>query len=175
MKFLPKIDDSLYGLDFGDNRAKWFDFIKKNTGKTLVIMTEEEFKKATNGLRTDSQNKSLHLYLTKISEQLQNEGHTIQDVVRAIKKAEIIPTMILLKEVIWKPSQEIMFGKKSTKELRKIGQIEKVHMVVDKFFSDNFGATYPFPSDDEKQKEKIAPREKPDIEYPENNLGESKF
>ncbi len=93
----------------------------------------------------------------------------------SIKKAEIIPTTNALKEVVWKPIQELMFKEKSTRKLKKLGQIEKVHMVVDKFFSDNFnGVTYPFPNDEKRQKEKIAPMQPLQVEYPEST-GRTKF
>lgn len=99
--------------------------------------------------RTLSQNNSIHLYLSKISEQLQAEGHTLQDVVKAIRKAQIIPTMEALKEIVWKPIQEIMYKKKSTTQLKKLGEIDNVHLVVDAFFAREFGVTYPFPSKNE--------------------------
>lgn len=119
-------------------------------------------------LRTSSQNNAIHLYLSKIAKQLEEEGHTMQDVIKAIKKAEIIPTTNALKEIVWKPIQQLMFKEKSTRKLKKIGQIEKVHMVVDKFFSDNFnGVTHPFPNDEKRQKEKIAPMQPLQIDYPE--------
>lgn len=140
-------------------------------------ITELEKEQKGKPVRTGSQNNSIHLYLSKISEQLQDEGHTMQDVVMAIKRAEIIPTMLALKEVVWKPIQKIMFGVDSTTQLKKIGQIDKVYMAVDKFFADNFGATYPFPVDENKQAEKLAnpePSEEAINNYPENNY-EPKF
>ena len=140
-------------------------------------ITELEKEQKGKPVRTGSQNNSIHLYLDKISEQLQDEGHTMQDVVMAIKRAEIIPTTLALKEVVWKPIQKIMFGIDSTTQLKKQGQIDKVHMVVDKFFADNFGATYPFPNDEQRQAEKLAnPRPSKEVikNYPKNNY-EPKF
>lgn len=145
--------------------------LRAYVAKLEALPKEEQSK-----LRTLPQNNSIHLYLEKISQQLQNEGHTMQDVVQAIKRAEIIPTMLALKEVVWKPIQKIMYGIDSTTKLKKTGQIEKVHMVVDKFFAENFGATHPFPDGSVIDKENDMRNEAKEmskenaIDYPENTL-----
>ena len=98
------------------------------------------------GQRTDSQNNALHLYLSNIAKELEKEGHTMQDVVKAIKTAEVIPTTLGLKEVVWKPIQRIMFDKTSTTELSKQGEIDRIYDVANKFFGENFHVYAPFPS-----------------------------
>lgn len=95
-------------------------------------------------LLTRSQQNSIHLYLTHVSQELQNEGHTMQDVVAEIKKAEITPTMQALKEVVWKPMQKAMYGKDSTTQLSKL-EVSEVYENCNRFFA-RFGVSVPFPS-----------------------------
>ena len=174
MKFLPKIDNSLFGLDFGSeyNKQRFYDFLKKNIGKTLVIMTEEEFKKATNGLRSEEQSNAMFLWFSWIEKETENRGITWNQLVGKTHQLKITKQGL---HDMWKQLQKALYGTKSTKQLKKTKEID----TIIEHFVDLFGLVGmevpPFPNDDEKQKEKIAPREKPDIEYPENNLGESKF
>lgn len=97
--------------------------------------------------RTNRQNAALHKYLTQVSEVLDKEGNTMQDVVKAIKRAEIRPTPVALKEVVWKPLQEIMLGKKSTTELTT-AEVDKVYEAMNKWLGDNFQTHVPFPSEE---------------------------
>jgi uncharacterized Zn ribbon protein len=96
--------------------------------------------------RTEAQNNALHLYLALVAEELDRGGHTMQDVVKAIRRAEIRPTKDALKEVVWKPLQEIMLNKKSTTQLTKL-EVDKVYEIFNKWLGDNFEIHIPFPSD----------------------------
>lgn len=103
--------------------------------------------------RTDTQNRSMHLLFTQIAEALDREGHTVQDVTKAIKRAEIRITPEIVKEVIWKPLQEVMYGKKSTTELEK-HEVDRVYEVLNFWLAQNFnGLHVPFPSDPDKGNE----------------------
>lgn len=95
--------------------------------------------------RTSQQNRALHKYLSLLAEELDRNGHTLQDVVKAIKKAEIRPTPNALKEVVWKPMQEIMLGKKSTTELTKL-EVDQVYEMVNAFIGREFHFHIPFPA-----------------------------
>lgn len=98
--------------------------------------------------RTSQQNRSLHLLFTQVAEALDREGHTVQDVTQAIKRAEIRVTPEIVKEVIWKPLQEVMYGKKSTTELEQ-HEVDRVYEVLNFWLAQNFnGLHVPFPSDD---------------------------
>jgi len=99
--------------------------------------------------RTIEQNNALHLYLEQVAEALNREGHTMQDVVKAIKRAEIRPTKEALKEVVWRPLQEIILAKKSTTELTK-QEIDPVYEVMNKWLGQNFAIHIPFPNDPTK-------------------------
>lgn len=98
--------------------------------------------------RTSTQNRALHKLFADVAEALDREGHTVQDVTKAIKKAEVRVTPEIVKEVIWKPLQEVMYGTKSTTELSTI-QVDKVYEILNKWLGDNFnGINVPFPEQD---------------------------
>ena len=99
--------------------------------------------------RTTSQNNALHKYLTLVAEALAREGHTMQDVTKVIRHAEIVPTMAALKEVVWRPLQEIILAKKSTTELTK-QDIDPVYEAMNKWLGQEFQIHVPFPHDPDK-------------------------
>lgn len=99
--------------------------------------------------RTSQQNKSLHLYLSQVAHELQNQGQTMQDVVKAIKKVEIVPTGKNLKELVWREIQKALLNKESTTELTK-HEVDEVYEVMNKWLGQNFEIHIPFPSDPER-------------------------
>jgi hypothetical protein len=98
--------------------------------------------------RTPQQNKALHKYLELVAEEMNRNGITMQDVVKAIKRAEIRPTKESLKEVVWKPLQEIILAKKSTTELEKT-EIDEIYEVMNKWLGQEFEIHIPFPTHDD--------------------------
>lgn len=96
-------------------------------------------------LRTSTQNRALHLYLTLVADALDREGFTMQDVVKAIRRAEIRPTPQAMKEVVWKPLQEVMYGKRSTTELER-AEVDRVFEAMNKWLGEQFELHVPFPS-----------------------------
>ena len=101
--------------------------------------------------RTLSQNDALHLWLTMISDQLIERGHTMQQVMEQMRSYEIKPTMIALKEGVWKPVQKSMFGIESTKDLLKSEkQIDDIVDVLCKIFGEMGVVCPPFPSCESK-------------------------
>ena len=97
--------------------------------------------------RTSSQNSALHLYFSQVASELEREGHTLQDVIKHINKVEITPTMSNVKEIIWKEIQKVVLNKKSTTELAKQEDIEKVYDVMNKWLGTYFQIYIPFPND----------------------------
>ena len=132
------------GLNFGTRREEVKQFLLDNEGKELRL-------EVVKGRRTPSQNNSIHLYLTQLANELRNEGHTIKDVVNAIRRAEIMPTMLLLKEVLWKPIQKVLFKKDSTTKLDK-HEVTDVYDAVNAFIAREFEIHVPFPCEDELAK-----------------------
>ena len=104
--------------------------------------------------RTDNQNRAIHLYLELLARQLNENGHTLQDVVERIRKAEIIATKENLKEVVWKPMQKALYGLESTKDLDRV-QPDRIHEMIEAWKTREFRLDYiPFPSDEELRNER---------------------
>lgn len=101
------------------------------------------------GTRTQRQNNSIHLWLTQLAEELDRHGHTIQNVVAKIQRAEIRPTGEALKEVLWRPYQIAAFKKESTTQLNK-SEVDRVYEGLNKFLGENFEIHVPFPSDENR-------------------------
>lgn len=98
--------------------------------------------------RTDLQNRAIHLYLTWVAHELQNQGQTMQNVVQKINKVEITPTMQNMKEMVWREIQKTMFKKESTTFLTK-HEVTQVYEVMSMWLSKNFGIDLPFPNDED--------------------------
>lgn len=131
---------------------------------------EPEPKKGT---RSGQQNKSIHLWLAWIADELNRNGHTMQNVLERIKRAEIRPTMIALKEVVWKPYQTAAFGKESSTQLTK-NEVTETYEGLNKFFGQEFEIHIPFPDDSEISREMDYKNKasKMEIEYPSNDDNE---
>lgn len=111
--------------------------------------------------RTDAQNKSIHLYLSWVAQELNNQGQTMQDVVKKINKVEIRPTTENLKEIVWREIQKAMFDKESTTFLTK-GEVTQVYDVMSAWLAKNFGIDIPFPFNEEKALEMLKPDHRQD-------------
>lgn len=97
-----------------------------------------------NNIRTASQNNSIHLYCEMIAETLNDLGHTFSFMAIRGKTVEIRYTRELVKETIWKPIQDALFGKKSTTELTTTEVNEIVEPLI-RFFAER-DIYLPFPS-----------------------------
>lgn len=82
--------------------------------------------------RTQIQNDSLHLWIRQLSERYMELGLTLDELLDNFT-IEIYPTEQAVKEVIIKTIIDKMFGKKSTTQLLKQGEIDKLVDVVTKF------------------------------------------
>jgi len=98
--------------------------------------------------RTEQQNKAIHLYLSMVAHELCNQGQTLQDVVKAIKKVEITPTTHNLKEVVWREIQKTLLGKESTTFLTK-NEVTQVYEVMAMWLAREFQIDVPFPVDEQ--------------------------
>lgn len=107
-----------------------------------------ETEKTIGKQRTDLQNRAIHLYLSMVARELQNQGQTMQNVVKAITKVEITPTMQNIKELVWREIQKTMFEKESTTFLTK-HEVDEVYRVMSMWLSKNFGIDLPFPNDED--------------------------
>jgi len=128
--------------------APWI--FHKEFGKWLEEQPDESEEKVKQ-VRSKTANAALHLYLTNLAAELDRNGFTMQDVVKAIRKAEIRPTMESIKEVVWKPIQAIVGATESTREVTP-GQIDRIVDTITKWTAENFDGLYvPFPSKETKK------------------------
>ncbi len=104
--------------------------------------------------RTEAQNRSIHLYLSMVAQELKNQGQTMQDVVKKINKVEIEPDTQNLKELVWRQIQKVVVKKDSTTFLTK-HEVTQVYEVMSMWLSKNFGIDIPFPVDEEYQMLKL--------------------
>jgi len=98
---------------------------------------------------------SVHLYLDIVAKVLADEGHTMQDVVKAIRTAEILPTKNALKEVVWKPLLLIIAGINSTTK-QTSDNTQQVYEAMNKWLGQEFQIHVPFPSQQSKSLEQYA-------------------
>jgi len=103
-------------------------------------MKEEEKKEKQ---RTLTQNRALHLYFQFVADTLNDSGLDMKKVLKPT--IDILWTKYSIKEYLWKSVQNVMFGKESTKTLTT-KEIDIVYDQLNKFLSEKFGISVPFPS-----------------------------
>ncbi len=93
--------------------------------------------------RTDQQNKALHLWFRQVAEALRDmdEEYDFRDI-----KVPIRPTESLVKEYMWKPIQQALYGSKSTTQLEKM-EVADVYDHLNRLLGERFGIHVPFPED----------------------------
>ena len=94
--------------------------------------------------RTEQQNRALHVYFTQVAEALNDAGYTVQMVLK--EKMELDWTLDMVKELLWRAAQQAILKKKSTTELKKQGDIDKVYDHLNRHLSEKFQIHVPFPS-----------------------------
>ena len=106
-----------------------------------------ENPQAENDKRTIAQNKALHLFFKMLAGEL-NEGGFDQR--KVLKETVDIPwTSIAVKDQLWRPIQQAMINERSTTQLEKHLDIEKIHETLMRHLGEKFGIDYiPFPSNE---------------------------
>ena len=121
------------------NQKEWAEFLRTDG---------DVFCKRTTRTRTDAQNNSLHLYFEMVSRAL-DEKHFTFGLMIGNKSIQLEPTPTFVKEGIWKPIMKALLGKKSTKELNKTSDIDKIYDTMNKFLSEApFFIHVPFPNEE---------------------------
>lgn len=99
--------------------------------------------------RTNLQNRALHLFYTLLADALNNAGLDMKVVLRP--SVSIPWTKESVKEHLWKPIQNALYGKVSTTELDKSQEIDRVHEVLMRHISEKFHLEYiDFPHEEKK-------------------------
>jgi hypothetical protein len=146
------------GLIIPNNKKEVFEM----EGKEVMVKIEKKTH-----VRTDTQNRSLHLWLDMVSKELNGAGYNVQLVLKEVIDLEW--TGELAKELLWRPIQKALIKKKSTTELDKVQEIDIVYDHINRYLAERFHIHVPFPNDPDKKKPAVTVEN-----YPENNL-EPKF
>ena len=120
-----------------NNKQQWQQTLQSLNGKEVTI----DIKKHKN-TRTQRQNRAMHKLFRELSQQMNEQGLTLQQVLRS--DVETMMTPKLVKEVIWRPVQKAMYGKESTTQLTT-DEVDKVFDVINKHLGKH-GIHVPFPS-----------------------------
>jgi hypothetical protein len=94
--------------------------------------------------RTEQQNRALHLYFTQLAAALNDAGYTVQLVLKEKMDLDWSPSMV--KELLWRTTQQALLGKSSTTELSKQGDIDNVYDHLNRHIAERFGIHIAFPS-----------------------------
>lgn len=95
-------------------------------------------------LRTNLQNKSLHLWFTHLSNALNDAGLSTVKVLE-LKKADIPWTPVTVKELLFKQLMEAMYQKTSTTQLTT-KELTKVSEVLTRHLAEKLGLQVDWPS-----------------------------
>ena len=113
-------------------------FVKKYEGKSGDCVIRKS-------RRTSRQNRALYLYFQLIADALNNGGLTVKKVL-AKKTIEIDWNTELVKELLWRPVQMILYNIKSTKNLSKQKEIDTIFEHLTRHLGEKFGIEHiPFP------------------------------
>lgn len=97
---------------------------------------------------THEQQNALHLYFRWLAEALAEKHYDFREL-----KIELQPTEHLVKEYMWKPVQEALYSKKSTRTL-EITEVSGVYDHLNRALSERFGVSVPFPNKEDLAREK---------------------
>ena len=101
--------------------------------------------------RTDQQRKGLHLWFRQISDLCLEHGIDMRMIVKEEVPIPCTPENI---KMLWKMIQQSMFGKKSTNDLKKTGEIDLIQDTLIKVFAERTHLELPpFPFDEAKRKD----------------------
>lgn len=138
-----------------NGQSRWLDFqaekflqqyLKSYTNIGDIVSVTIKNKKPT---RTLAQNNALHLLFELWAEELNAAGYTVQAVLS--KKMDLEWDGEKVKELLWRPAQIAILNKKSTTELAKVEDIDRVYDHLNRHLGEKFGITTPFPVDLERQ------------------------
>lgn len=123
-----------------------------------------ESKNKNQKQRTLSQNNSMWLYLAQLSQELNEAGFDMKQVI----KVDINWDKDMACRYLWKPILKVKFNKISTTEQTKI-EVSEVYEILNRLISEKFGIHIPFPSDTKIDQQNDAISMSQEVSYPEND------
>lgn len=93
--------------------------------------------------RTSQQNRALHKYFELLAEEFNNAGYSVQLILS--QKMDLNWDGQMVKDLLWRPAQQALLRKKSTTELSKQQDIDKVYEHLNRHISEKFFIHVPFP------------------------------
>jgi len=91
-------------------------------------------------IRTDDQNKAMHLYFRWLAEALQEKHFDFRDFT-----VEIPANEYMVKELMWKHISHQMYGKESTKDLEK-NEVSQIYDVLNRALIEKLDIHVRFPN-----------------------------
>ena len=96
------------------------------------------------GKITSPQNRAIHLWLEMIAKECRSQGITMEMILDKTLDTDV--TQNMLKEGVWKKLCMAMFGSESSQKIDP-SQVNEVYVVADRFFTNHFNITIPFPTE----------------------------
>jgi len=96
-------------------------------------------------LRSDQQRKAIEVFCRTVSEAFNEKDLDMVTVLQ--EKLDVPWTQYMVKELIFKKIEFVLFGKVSTTQLEKL-QVSEIYDVMNRWLIDKFNISVPFPSDD---------------------------
>ena len=124
-------------------KAEFFKHVENLFDKNHYL----NFTWTTGKQRTTKQNSSLHLWLNRLANALNDAGF---DMKKVLKPSVDIPwTKDSTKEYLWRPIQIAICGEESTTEAEKIDYV-KTYETLNRHLSMKFGVSIEWPSSEDK-------------------------
>lgn len=132
--------------------------ISEALNQYIEKLEKEQGKKGTRSL---AQNNALWLYLSMLSQELNDAGLDMKQVV----KVDIEWNKDNAMEYLWRPIQKSLFQETSTRKLNK-SQVSEVYEHLNRLTAQKWGISIPFPSDDNKLDSYTLEAQNLAVEYP---------
>ncbi len=102
-------------------------------------------KKGDKAARTELQNRSIHLYFTRLCDALNAAGWDMKATMEKLsKKAKIPWSPSAIKERLWRPVQDDTYGERSTTKL-STAEVSAVYEALNEVTGSQLGVSLPFP------------------------------
>lgn len=157
MKPLPTIIEDLKELTQG----KPWGLSDRLSAYIKVLESEKGQPKQ----RTPVQNNAIHQFCKMLAEALNLAGLEMRTVLKP--SYQIWWDTLSVKNHIWRPIQKAKFGKESTTELVKVGEIDAIHEQIMQMLGEKFGLEYiEFPHNEVNQTNYRQEADKLKVNYP---------